>query len=57
MKKEMEMLKREVRAVIAAYDPKADFDETVFKLAAIGYRMMDVMTKAQGLFPLLSRRF
>ena len=46
MKKEMELLKREVRAVIAAYDPKADFDETVFRLAAIGYCMIDVLAKA-----------
>ena len=39
MKKMMNQLRAEARAVLAAYTPDGDFNETIDKLAAIGYRM------------------
>ncbi len=39
-------LKREARAVIAAFDPNADFEETVLKLAAIGFGIESALKNA-----------
>ncbi|MGN0852376.1 MAG: hypothetical protein ACI4Q3_03260 [Kiritimatiellia bacterium] len=39
----MNKLKNEVRAIIENYDPKANFEETLLKLASIGYKMEETM--------------
>ena len=40
---DMNKLKNEARAIIENYDPKADFEETILKLASIGYKMEEAM--------------
>ena len=35
---DMNKLKNKARAIIENYDPKADFEETILKLASIGYK-------------------
>ena len=40
---DMNKLKNEARAIIENYDPKADFEETIRKLASIGYKMEEAM--------------
>lgn len=39
----MNELKREVNAIIDNYDPDADFEDTILKLASIGYKMEEAM--------------
>ena len=39
----MNELKREVREIIDSYDPNVDFEETILKLASIGYKMEEAM--------------
>ena len=39
----MNKLKNEVRAIIENYNPKADFEETLLKLASVGYKMEETM--------------
>lgn len=38
-KKLMAKLRAEARAILAAYTPDGDFEETVMRLASVGYRM------------------
>ena len=40
---DMNKLKNEARAIIENYDPKSDFEETILKLASIGYKMEEAM--------------
>ena len=40
---DMNKLKNEARAIIENYNPKADFEETILKLASIGYKMEEAM--------------
>ena len=40
---DMNKLKNEARAIIENYDPKADFEETILKLASIGYKMEEAI--------------
>lgn len=40
---EIEKLKEEARAVIAAYDKGGDFDAVVNRLAAIGHALEDAL--------------
>ena len=40
---DMNKLKNEARAIIENYDPKADCEETILKLACIGYKMEEAM--------------
>ena len=40
---DMNKLKNKARAIIENYDPKADFEETILKLASIGYKMEEAM--------------
>lgn len=42
----MNELKREVRDIIDNYDPDADFEDTILKLASVGYRMEEAMARA-----------
>ena len=39
----MNELKQEVNAIIDNYDPDADFEDTILKLASIGYKMEEAM--------------
>ena len=52
----MNKLKNEARAIIENYDPKADFEETILKLASIGYKMEEAMMHTEKnkttLFPI-----
>ena len=40
---DMNKLRNEVRAIIENYNPKADFEETLLKLASVGYKMEETM--------------
>ena len=40
---DMNKLKDEARAIIENYNPEADFEETILKLASIGYKMEEAM--------------
>ena len=39
----MNKLKDEARAIIENYNPEVDFEETILKLASIGYKMEEAM--------------
>lgn len=41
--KDMNKLKDEARAIIENYNPEADFEATILKLASIGYKMEEAM--------------
>lgn len=43
---EINQLREEVRAIVAAYDPAEDFELTVMKLASVGYRLEEALRKA-----------
>lgn len=40
---DMNKLKDEARAIIENYNPEVDFEETILKLASIGYKMEEAM--------------
>lgn len=41
----MNELKREVNAIIDNYDPNVDFEDTILKLASVGYRMEETIMR------------
>jgi len=45
-KKTMKELRAEARALVAGYDPACDeevYEDTILRLAAVGFRMVEVM--------------